>query len=129
MGCTNNFQIIALYMAWGRDFIILLDGDKAGEKSKKAYIEEFGDYVKPKILSYDDFSKNIGKCAMEDIFSVEERLKISQISNPSLTKYSKIAFNSAIQNAFVCGHILPISKDTIGKFEELLKGLNTHKFN
>ncbi|QYS91087.1 AAA family ATPase [Flavobacterium covae] len=34
-GADRNNQIIATYLAWNRDFIILLDGDKAGEEAKK----------------------------------------------------------------------------------------------
>ena len=37
-----------MYLGWGRDFCILLDGDKAGHKASLAYLKSFGLEVKDK---------------------------------------------------------------------------------
>lgn len=56
-GRDKLYDVIRLYLAWGKDFIVLLDGDD-GVKSQKKYIKEFGDYVKDKIYTLKDvFSK------------------------------------------------------------------------
>lgn len=46
-------EIIRLYLAWGKRFIVLLDGDD-GVKSQTQYIKEFGDFVKDKIFTIKD---------------------------------------------------------------------------
>ncbi len=46
-------DIIRLYLAWGKKFIVLLDGDD-GVKSQTQYIKEFGDFVKDRIFTIKD---------------------------------------------------------------------------
>ena len=46
-------EIIRLYLAWGKHFIVLLDGDD-GVKSKGRYVKEFGDFVKDRIFTIKD---------------------------------------------------------------------------
>ena len=77
-GCNKNSTVIQLYMAWNKPFLILLDGDKAGEKSKKEYITCFGEPIKECIKLYNDFAPEIGNVMMEDIFSEDEKLTITQ---------------------------------------------------
>ena len=72
-GCAKNCVVIQLYIAWGRKFMILLDGDKAGAKSKNEYVKQFGTMIEKNIKLYNDFVPGIGDVAMEDIFSEEEK--------------------------------------------------------
>ena len=46
-------DIIRLYLAWGKKFIVLLDGDD-GAKSQAQYIKEFGEFVKNRIFTIKD---------------------------------------------------------------------------
>ena len=41
-GANDLGPLIALYLGWGRPFIIMLDGDEAGSRAKKKYLDEFG---------------------------------------------------------------------------------------
>lgn len=52
-GRDKLYDIIRLYLAWGRNFAVLLDGDD-GIKSKDLYIKEFGVYVQDKIFTIKD---------------------------------------------------------------------------
>ena len=57
-GRDKLYEIIRLYLAWGKDFIVLLDGDD-GVKSQKQYIKEFGDFIKNQIFTLKDiFNKS-----------------------------------------------------------------------
>ncbi|MFT3674308.1 MAG: AAA family ATPase [Chitinophagaceae bacterium] len=38
-GAGNLNTLISLYLGWGRDFIVLLDSDKEGQKQKERYID------------------------------------------------------------------------------------------
>lgn len=127
-GCSKNATVIQLYMAWNKNFLVLLDGDKAGVRSKTEYIKQFGNPIKEKILLYNDLVPEIGNVAMEDIFSDEEKLRITQRFDNTLVKYSKSAFNTAIQGALINKEIISLSKETKDKFEQLLSKLNKYKF-
>ena len=52
-GRDKLYDIIRLYLSWGKDFVVLLDGDD-GVKSQKQYIKEFGDYIKDRIFTLKD---------------------------------------------------------------------------
>ena len=41
IGASGLDTLIALYLGWGRNFIILLDADKEGKKNKKRYIQDW----------------------------------------------------------------------------------------
>ncbi|MCR4769225.1 MAG: AAA family ATPase [Bacteroidaceae bacterium] len=127
-GCNKNGTVIQLYMAWNKAFIILLDGDKAGERSKADYIKEFGEPIRERIKVYNDFVPAIGNSMMEDIFTEEEKLCITQRFDNTATKYNKSAFNTAIQSALINKEMITLSKDTIDKFDKLLAELNKYKF-
>ena len=127
-GCNKNSTVIQLYMAWNKAFLILLDGDKAGERSKADYIKEFGEPIRERIKVYNDFVSAIGNSMMEDIFTEEEKLSITQRFDSTATKYNKSAFNTAIQSALINKETITISKDTIDKFDKLLAELNKYKF-
>ena len=49
-GSGSLDAVIRLYVAWGREFIILLDSDGEGEKQKKRYNDIFGALVKDRIF-------------------------------------------------------------------------------
>ena len=127
-GCNKNSTVIQLYMAWNKPFLILLDGDKAGEKSKKEYITCFGEPIKECIKLYNDLAPEIGNVMMEDIFSEDEKLTITQRFDNTATKFNKSAFNTAIQSALINKEVITLSKETIDKFDKLLAELNKYKF-
>ena len=127
-GCGKNSTVIQLYMAWNKDFLILLDGDKAGEKSKAEYIKTFGEPIKDTIKTYSDFVFEIGNVMMEDIFSEEEKLAITKRFDSTAGKFNKSAFNTAIQSALINKENILLSNETITKFDRLLSCLNKYKF-
>ena len=127
-GCNKNSTVIQLYMAWNKPFLILLDGDKAGEKSKIEYIKLIGEPIRECIKLYNDFAPEIGNVMMEDIFSDDEKLSITQRFDNTASKFNKSAFNTAIQNALINKEVISLSKETIEKFDKLLAELNKYKF-
>lgn len=127
-GCGKNSIVIQLYLAWNKDFLILLDGDKAGERAKKEYVKQFGEPIKERIKVYSDFVPSIGNSMMENIFTEEEKLFVTQGFDSTATKYNKSAFNTAIQSALINKEIISLSEETIEKFDKLLAELNKYKF-
>lgn len=69
-------DIIRLYLAWGKKFIVLLDGDD-GVKSQARYIKEFGDFVKDRIFTIKDaLNKAV---AIEGIIEVMDQRELYDV--------------------------------------------------
>lgn len=119
-GADRNNQIIATYLAWGRDFLILLDGDKAGEDAKKRYIKEFGLIVEGKILTLKDVDSSFAY-ATENLFTASEQLAIIKTFDPLALVFDKSKFNTALQNLFIQEQVIEFSKPTIAKFKKLFE--------
>ncbi|MBP3303127.1 MAG: AAA family ATPase [Opitutales bacterium] len=123
-GCAKNIPVIQLYLAWNKDFLILLDSDKAGKIAKQQYVDSLGPIITSKIKTYDEFVSEIGTSSMEEIFNESERLLVTRLFNPSATKYKKSEFNTAIQEAFINKRKIEFSDETLQKFDNLLAGLS-----
>lgn len=118
-GADRNNQIIATYLAWGRDFSIFLDGDKAGDDAKNRYIKEFGVVVHDSISTLKDVDPTFN-VATEQIFTPHELLEIQKTFAPAMTGYNKSAFNTALQNLFISEQEITLSAETRGKFKKIL---------
>jgi hypothetical protein len=53
-GKDKLWEIIRIYLSWGKSFIVLLDGDCGGEDAKKRYLEEFEEMVTERIFTLKD---------------------------------------------------------------------------
>lgn len=115
----RNSQTIAMYLAWGRDFTLLLDGDDAGVKAKARYIKEFGAAVDPYIITLQEIDASFTG-APEDLFTEDERLAITQDFDPTSTAYNKSKFNTALQQKFVDQEHKELDSQTLARFEKIL---------
>lgn len=110
---------IALYEAWGRKYIVILDSDKEGMEQKIRYIKELSD--KEHIFSLEDVDASFKKNTTEELFDDNEKLSISREFNASLTSYEKSAFNTGIQLLYN-EKIVPsyITEATKNKFKTII---------
>lgn len=53
-GKDQLWEPIRIYLSWGKKFLVILDGDKGGEKSKEGYLKEFDKFLKDKIFTLKD---------------------------------------------------------------------------
>lgn len=120
-GAGSLDTIIRLYLAWGRDFIVLLDSDKGGELQKKRYQNVFGSLVEDKIFSFEDIDSSWKKRTMESLFTEAEKMKFQKISYPTGSTYNKKHFNRAIQEAYLTDNKITFSKSTRSNFEKIIK--------
>jgi len=117
-GCGANSPIIALYLAWGRDFLVLLDGDTAGRKAKKKYMTDFGEILGEKITTFVEIEASY-KCPIESLFDKDDRLKITKMFDSKLTAYNKSKFNSVIQQLYIDDKKISLNKDTLANFKRV----------
>lgn len=118
-GADRNDYIIATYLSWGRDFSILLDGDKAGLEARKRYVKEFGRTVEDKIITLKDINPTFA-FATESLFTEQELLQIIQTFDPVATEFNKSKFNTALQDLYVQEQPIELSEKTVQNFADIL---------
>jgi predicted ATPase len=90
---------IALYEAWGRKYIVILDSDKEGIEQRIRYMKELSD--DRHIFSLEDVDVSFKKITTEELFDDNEKLSVSREFNVRLNSYEKSAFNTGIQILYI----------------------------
>lgn len=121
LSCEKLFPLIQHYLAWGKSFIIILDGDKAGEESKKKYLDEFGNILKDKIFSLSDVDNIPKNTKLEDCITKEDRLNIQKESDHSCKNYNKKLFNRTLQEMYLAERDFNFSEESINNISNILK--------
>jgi predicted ATP-dependent endonuclease of OLD family len=124
MGGSKLDTAIQLYCAWGKQFVILLDSDKAGRKEKERYEDNFGNIVANRIFCLADIDSTWEKLATEKIFTEDDAILIQQSVFYEDKKFNKKHFNLAIQENFAKGNVVNISEITVNRFDEILNFLH-----
>jgi predicted ATP-dependent endonuclease of OLD family len=124
-GSGNLDTLISLYMGWNKDFIILLDSDKAGIREKERYIEQFGIYLEDKIFLLKDIDITWDKKALEFLFKNDDAFKIQLESYPESNSFNKTHFNRTIQENLINKSYFEFSEDTLESFERIIAFLKT----
>ncbi len=117
MSCDSAHNLISLYAGWGKNAVVVLDSDSAGEDSKKEYLNKFGPLVEEKLVTFKDINKKwSGKC-MEKILSKQERISIQQMCYPDSKTYNKKLFNKSLQELLMTNTKVNVSEETLKNFE------------
>ncbi len=120
-GAKGNAPIMRLYLAWGKEFNALFDGDGAGVDAKQMYIDDIGKAVEDKIYTLADIKASWSGKTPELLFTKAEQVRIIQTLFPRLNTYSKTKFNQAMQNLLFYATEIKLSNSTISKFEEVFE--------
>lgn len=118
MSCNSIDSLISLYSGWGKNYIILLDSDKAAIESKKRYIDKFGPLVDGKLYTLKDINNKWTK-TMESILPNNIRYEIQKICYPDSKKYTKNMYNKTIQELLMKNQKANISQNILDKFENI----------
>ena len=124
-GRDKLWDIIRLYLAWGKSFSVILDGDLPGIESMGHYKKEFQEHLDNKIFTLEDiFKKNF---VTEDLIEYGDKEIIydkifgqyafkSIVSNPKKLKEN---LNLAINQLLILKNKLELSKTTINNFKKV----------
>jgi len=123
MNCTNLNTLISLYSGWGKNFIVLLDSDKPGNKAKNKYTDIFGPLVKDRIFIYADMDQNWQKFEIEDMVTQDDRLAIQNYLGTQ-SKYSKKEYNKSIQELLMKTQKINLSQSTLENIKKIYTFLN-----
>ena len=118
MSCNSIDNLISLYSGWGKNYIILLDSDKAAVESKKRYIDKFGPLVDDKLYTLKDINSKWTK-TMESILPNNIRYEIQKICYPDSKKYTKNMYNKTIQELLMKNQKVNVSQDILNKFDDI----------
>lgn len=123
-GATVLGLPIALYESWGRLYLVLLDADKEGRTQKARYIKDLSD--DQHIFTLEDVDSSNKNFTTESLFSDDEKIKISQVFNPSLISYEKSAFNTGIQTLLAERRVPDfIADETKAKMQRIVSFLDS----
>jgi hypothetical protein len=115
---------IQLYLAWGRPFVVLLDGDTEGTKQAKRYVELFGDMMKTRLLTLADVHSELAGAGLETLFEDDEKLDIQRLAYPDDAQYSKKHLHRAIQEQVACARVAELGAGTAGRASGVLRSLS-----
>ncbi len=120
-GASTNRPVMALYLAWGRNFLLLLDGDKQGKQSQKDYINDLGKDVENRIITLCDVDNSLNNKTTEGLFNEAELISITKQFDKNATEYNKSKFNTALQNLLYSEEKVELSASTLEKFKKLFE--------
>ena len=129
-GKDTHFDIIRLYLSWGKNFLLILDGDKPGQTSKANYIKDFTGYVDNKIFTHKDL---LGlEVETEELITPDDQKAIcdtafgigsyDSIKNDSSKLKSKLNF--AINQLLISRTRVSTSSTTKANFKKLFKEIS-----
>ncbi len=119
-GSGNLETLISLYIGWGKEFLILLDSDKEGNKQKQRYLDIFGPILESRIFTIENVNPIWKKHALEKLFTNNEALNFQKTSYPTSDKFNKIHFNRTIQECLINKRSHDFDEQTKDNFDKIL---------
>jgi hypothetical protein len=124
-GAGSLDSVIQLYLGWGRNFTIILDGDSEGEIQKARYLDKFGFDVQGKLHTLGDIDIKLKEKKLEDLFTKDDKELLRLNFAPNTPNLTKTQFNRSIQELLQTGSRLNFSEQTVGSFTNVLNFLTT----
>ncbi len=100
-GAGSLDTVIKIYLAWGKPFIILLDGDREGARQKKRYLDVFGSILHDRVFTLGDVAQSLAKKTLDRIITDDDRLVIQKSCYPNAQKNRKDLFARSIQECLI----------------------------
>lgn len=119
-GAGKNDQVIRLYAAWGKEFLVLGDDDTAGRSANVKYQSEVGTVTDGKLFTLKDIDATWDGFCMESMFEESDKTAILQKFSPHDPKYGKEKFNGAVNYFLTTLESVEISDQTKLRFEKLM---------
>lgn len=119
-GVDKLENIFRLYLAWGRDFVGIFDGDGAGKRAKGNYIKKIGPEIENKLFTLKELDSSWDNFSTETLFTDDEKkLIINTVFGTE--EYNKSKFNNAIQQLYIDKTPVELSTETLDKFKKIFK--------
>jgi len=124
-GAGSLDTAIRLHIGWGRNFLILLDGDAEGKKQRVRYEREFGSLVKGRCALLPEICQDPKVKEAEDLMSIADKAAMtSEVFAPdSQRPKSKKALQYAVMELYARKKSVPLELATVERFEGLVAEL------
>lgn len=127
VGASQFRLVIQLYMAWGRNFVVLLDSDSEGVRSATRYREDFGVFMEGRLVDLKSATLSPNVEAIESLFELEDLLAFQELVSEGQVKFNKDLFSRGVQFAFASRVHIGLStsakKNLVSLCESLEKAL------
>ena len=116
---------IRLYIGWGKEFEVLLDGDTAGKKQLARYSELFEPALKGRCSLLPELCEDENAVEAESLLSTEDRKRIVETiyPDPAGRPTAKKALSRAVCELYARGEKVDLDPDTQARFETLIAAL------
>lgn len=116
-GAGSLSEIIALYLSWGRKFVVMLDADSAGHREKTRYLNEFGEILNDRIFCLDDVDSRFNNITTEFLTNQVDKDNLVKDVYGATASYDKKLFNTALQKKYIDGDKFTFSTETNDNFK------------
>ncbi len=125
-GAGSLDQVIALYIGWARNFIVLLDSDTEGEAQRRRYLSPFGAVLEGRVFTVGDILAKLHNKALDAIFTKVDREAILSGTGNAASGLDKKRFFRQLQMAVASKRRVPLSEDCESDLLKLRAGLWTN---
>ncbi len=125
-GAGSLDQVIALYVGWARNFIVLLDSDTEGEAQRRRYLSRFGAVLEGRVFTVGDILPKLHGKALDAIFTKVDREAILSGTGKAASSSDKKLFFRQLQTAVASKRRVPLSEDCESDLLKLREGLWTN---
>ena len=117
--------LVHLYLAWGKNFITLLDDDKGGRSTYKRLQKQYGPLVENRVFKLSQIDTSFKGFAMEDFFDKRDKLRVIKTLYPDETVYQKEKFNVALQQLYLEDKTVRLTSYTKDRFKKIFTFIDT----
>lgn len=124
-GAGSLDTLIQLHVGWGKNFLILLDGDTEGIKQRARYEEKFGPLVKGRCVLLPEICGEVEVKEAEDLLSDADKARLTSAVYPTRTQRptDKKAFLQAVIELYARKEAVSVARATVRRFEQLFSKL------
>lgn len=124
-GAGSLTTVIQLYLAWSRQFVVLLDSDNAGDREARRYMEKLGVVLRDKIISLKMASGHSDVSSIESLLTLDDLITFQRITAPDSMLFKKKTFSQGVQEAFAGRAKVDLSAFATANLTAVLEYLGT----
>lgn len=124
-GAGTLTTVIQLYLGWARPFLVLLDGDAAGNRARQKYVNHFGDWIRPNILTLPEVAGDERVTAIESLLSEADRLTIAKVVAPDADGLKKKDFQAGVEYLLALRQPIDITEGSLSTLSSVLTAIDS----
>ena len=124
-GAGSLDSIIGLYIAWARDFVVLLDSDREGRNQRTRYTERFSHSISDRIRTLSDVTSLPPEASLESLLTEHDIESLALTAFGTAQPLNKKQILGAAQTCLVQGAIPKFSPQSLELIKQIDAWLRT----